>query len=91
MEKHSPRALNYILTLENSKTLMRFETPAVANSSSSRSNSILHFEEYQMLMIIKVNRVTDRHMGTNGQECAKLWILKAEILNITTLTCPAIC
>lgn len=35
-----------LLTEENSKTLMRRETPAVANNSSSRSNSILQQTQY---------------------------------------------
>jgi hypothetical protein len=43
------------LTVENSKTLIRFETPAVANSSSSRSNSILHWRNIKTIFIFHVH------------------------------------
>ena len=38
---YTPKIKCQTPTEENSKTLMRLETPAVANNSSSRSNSIL--------------------------------------------------
>lgn len=42
--KYKLKAVFHILTDENSKILIRRETPAVANNSSSRSNTMLEKE-----------------------------------------------